>query len=229
MLISPTPTTNERLSTMKQGRTNQEWLDAMRGQQGSAAQKAAYLDLANYLYKTAFNYLLKRQNDVALLAEQPSHAVAALAQDYVQDILLKLWANESALLNQYQGKGRFLGWAALIIRNHVAGLLRRPPYTREVLPPAELVDYTDGALPYATQIAREEIGISLQACLDALPDLRREVLISCILHGERSKVVAARIHRTVNAVDQLVWHAKRQVRECLQQKGIGPEVLALFG
>lgn len=214
---------------MNQRRTNQEWLDALRGQQGSAAQKAAYLDLANYLYKTAFNYLLKRQNDVALLAEQPGNAVAALAQDCVQDTLLKLWANECALLDQYQEKGRFLGWAALIIRNHVAGLLRRPPYSREVLPPADLVNYADGAQPYAAQISSQEVGECLQACLDALPDLRREVLISCILHDERSKVVAARLQRTVNAVDQLVWHAKRQVRECLEQKGIGPEVLALFG
>lgn len=209
-------------------RSNQRWLDELRGDCGTDRQRNAYSDLAKYLYKVAYNYLLKRQNDIPLLATQMSSELAALAQDSVQDILIKISTDNAALLNQYEERGRFLGWMALIIRNHIAGYLRRAPYRREVSPPADLVHVATEERAVDNLVTLGEIGAELQDCLDALPKARREALIRCILLGERSKVVATQLNRTANAVDQLVLHAKRQVKECLHQKGIGAEVLMLF-
>jgi len=229
VFASPSITSTEKqLSTYQGERTNQLWLDELRGSCGLARQKKAYLDLANYLYKVAYNYLLKRQSDIPLLSTQMSTELAALAQDSAQDVLMKISANNGKLLEQYQERGRFLGWMALIIRNHVAGYLRRPPYNREVPQSAEMGNIAKDELPFENRATLEEIGVELQKCLDALPVTRREALIRCILLGERSKVVATQLNRTVNAIDQLVWHAKRQVRECLHQKGIGADVLNLF-
>ncbi|MCB0184491.1 MAG: RNA polymerase sigma factor [Caldilineaceae bacterium] len=229
MFASPSAKRKEEpLSERQVGRSNQLWLDELRGDCGYDRQRQAYLDLANYLYRVAYNYLLKRQNDVPLLATQLGTELAALAQDSVQETLAKIAANHAALLDQYAGRGRFLGWMALIIRNHIAGFLRRSPYTREVSPPADMTNFVIEETSTLNRLTLAEIGAELQDCLDALPNPRREALLRCILHGERSKVVASELNRSANAVDQLVMHAKRQVRGCLQQKGIGPEVLGLF-
>ncbi|MEZ4866944.1 MAG: sigma-70 family RNA polymerase sigma factor [Caldilineaceae bacterium] len=215
-------------SRRDQRRDDQLWLADLRGQNGDDAQQRAYLDLANYLYKVAYNYLVKRQTDVSILAASMNSELAELAQDCVQDTLLKLWQNDGALLDQYQGKGRFLAWTALVIRNHVADLLRRPPYTREAPPPADLANRPATDLAPATRLTLQEVADALQKCIDALPPARRDAFSACIVNGERSKAVAARLKRTVNAINQLVFHAKQQIKSCLEHKGIDAQVLELF-
>ncbi len=229
MLASPpSPTSQTRTTTMTQPRSNEEWLADLRGQRGSAVQQQAHLELGTYLYKVAYNYLLKRQNDVARLTTLAWEDLTELAQDYVQDVLIKLCENDFARLDQYRGEGRFLAWTALIIRNHSAGILRRPPFTKGVTPMDDMLNHPTTELPHATRLTLQEVGAVLQVCIDALAEARREALVGCVIEGERTKVVAERLQRTVNAVDQLVMHAKRQVKACLRGKGIGPEVLGLW-
>lgn len=209
-------------------RNNQLWLVELRGECGKARQMQAYQDLAKYLYKVAYNYLLKRQSDVPLLAKVTALELAASAQDHVQDVLFKLAANDHALLDQYQERGRFLSWTALIIRNHIAGILRRPPYTREIPPPATFELIRSEEMAAVRLLTLEELGHELQDCLDTLPQSRHEAVTRCILLGEPTKLVARDMKRTINATDQLVFHAKRQLKKCLESKGIGSEILHLF-
>src|SRR5262245_55981058 len=114
---------------MKKVRSNRQWIDDLSGQQGATPQQQAHLDLANYLYIVGYNYLVRRQGDVNGLAESPGEELAALAQDCVQDILEKIAVANFALLARYHGKGSFTSWVAIILRNHIAGLLRRAPFT----------------------------------------------------------------------------------------------------
>ncbi|MCB0061165.1 MAG: sigma-70 family RNA polymerase sigma factor, partial [Caldilineaceae bacterium] len=202
--------------------------DEIRGNLGRDRQAAAYLALANYLYKVAYNYLLKRQSDIPLLATLVGTELTAFAQDSVQEILFKISADNHQLLNQYAARGKFLSWMALILRNQMAGLLRRPPYSREVPPPTTLAEHAAIEISPLTHLTLEEIGRELEACLDDLSPDRRVAIVRCILHGERTKAVAPDLGRTVNATDQLVLHAKRRLKNCLLSKGIGPEVLQLF-
>ena len=229
MLAPPrVQSTKSRQTTVRQQRSDQQWLDDLRGQQGVAQQQQAYLDLANFLYRVGYNYLLQRQSNVLLLASQSEEELAAFAQDCVQDVLAKLYENSSARLDQFRGEGRFLGWAALIMRNHIAGLLRRSRYAKEIPPPETLVNHASDEPALHLYVTVQEVGDALQSCLDALPPARREAFAGCIVEGLPSKEVAVQLDRGVNAVDQLVFHAKRQLKTCLQEKGIGPDVLTLF-
>ena len=214
---------------MDERRNNQQWIEELRGDRGGDLQQQAYLDLANFLYKVAYNYLCHRQPDVAHLAAYNTTELAAMAEDFTQDVLMKLYENDGTRLCQFRGDGRFLGWAALIVRNHVAGILQRVRYQREVPPPPSLVHQSTTEPTAEKLLALQEVGAAFQACLDRLTDARRQAFIDCIYHNKPSIEVAKALACTVNAVDQRVMHAKRQIRACLEAKGVGPEILQLFG
>ncbi|HMN27780.1 MAG TPA: sigma-70 family RNA polymerase sigma factor [Caldilineaceae bacterium] len=213
---------------MKQIRSNQQWLDELRGGPGVELQRQAHLDLANYLYVVAYNYLLRRQSEVDGLAEHGAEELAALAQDCVQDVLEKISSADFALLAKFKGYGSFTVWSASILRNHIAGLLRRVPFTSRHLDlemihalASEEGDLSDG-------LVRAQLIAALQECLDRLPGQYRIALIHCILNGEGAKSVADALQKTVGAVNLLVLRAKRQVKRCLAGKGFDNEVLGLF-
>lgn len=91
-------------------RTDQQWLDQLAGRCPRRVQRQAHQDLAHYLYRVAFTYLLRQRDDVPLLHGWSGEELAQLAQGFVQKQLETLARHDFALLARYGGHGPFLGW-----------------------------------------------------------------------------------------------------------------------
>lgn len=218
--ISPNCMTNHR--------SNQDWLEHLRGLAGVHRQHQAHLDLGHYLHTVGFNYLLKRQLDVPALYDSDRNDLAKFAQDSVQDVLEKLSRNNFALLDQYREEGRFLAWTALITRNHIAGQLRLSHFSKRMLDLDEALFIPTETISPTNRVVIEEVLLVLQGCVSQLPAHMSFALTECMVKQRRSKDVAREMERTENAVNLLVMRAKQRVRTCLESKGIGPDVLNFF-
>jgi RNA polymerase sigma factor (sigma-70 family) len=195
-------------------RSNEDWLAGLRGQIGSDAQQQAYTDLARFLSVVAYNYLLMRSVNIAVLTTFDPADLAALAEEFVQDTLEKLAAHDHALLDGYRGSGRFTSWAAVIVRRVIAKELKKRIWTqrqREEENDSPLA--ANGGLPL-------EVRTSLEECLGKLPERQRQALLRCLVEEESTEDVAAALQTNVNAVYLLVLKAKRKTKECLQAADI---------
>lgn len=209
-------------------RTNQAWLDELCGGRGVTAQQQAHFDLANYLYVVAYNYLLMRQSNVAALAHVAPEELAALAQDFVQDTLEKLAADHFTRLHQYQETGQFSSWAAQIIRNQIAGELRKAAFTHPQLDLLAIEEQPAQEVAHDLALQQQEATSALQACIQHLPDHYRLALVQCVAEKRPTPEVAALLQKSVDAVHLLIMRAKRLMKQCLESKGFGREVLHLF-
>lgn len=207
-------------------RTNNDWLSELRGMHGPAPQEAAHRDLANYLYVVAFNYLQQRQHALAILAALDPQELAALAQDFVQDALLKLAQDNGVLLNQFRGEGAFTGWCARLLCNLIARELRRPFWQRRAPGEEALGRFATRSAEQLSQI--EQLGAAIKHCLEQLQERRRVAFERCIIHDIPTDEVAHELSTSANGVYQLVFHARRELRLCLESCGVGPDTLAIF-
>lgn len=218
-------------------RTDQAWVQELRGQQGGQAQLQAHHDLANYLYVVAFNYLRMRQADINALARFAADELAALAQDFVQETLERLARDHFDLLATYKAEGSFTAWAAQIVRRQAAQELRKSYWMRRDAvalegeaddeSPRQWADPNPAADP-TRAAAQNEVAGHLSACLDALPERYRRAFWRCVGEETAARVVAEDLGTTENAVYLLIYRAKKQLRECLQRNGIGPDAIAVF-
>lgn len=209
-------------------RTAFTWVAELRGEKGWEQQQAAHYDLANYLYVVAYNYLRHRQQlqlPLRLTTYAPEE-LAAFAQDFTQETLLKLAEKNYARLNQFSGTGNFTSWVARILKNLIASELRHAAWRKQERQ-SETEQRPTSLTPEAiAQVA--QISTILQHCLDQLDQRRRFAFEQCIAEDKRAQEVAPLLHTTENGVNQLVFRARRQLRHCLEQHEIGPETLALF-
>jgi RNA polymerase sigma factor (sigma-70 family) len=205
---------------------NQDWLEMLRGERGLEYQEDAHNRLGQYLFKVGYNYLLKRRTDVASLQHLALAELTEHASDFVQDVLEKLAKDQFALLQKYRGEGRFLAWAAIILRNHIADRLSLVRNRYFVADPDE-IDRGIGTDSPDVAVRGELVGAMFE-CLNQLSDEARMVLIDRLAYGTPSKVVAARSNTTGNAIDQLVKRSKAKVRKCLEGKGFGPNDLVVL-
>ncbi|MCO6452690.1 MAG: sigma-70 family RNA polymerase sigma factor [Caldilineales bacterium] len=221
---------------MKSNRSNSDWLHELKGAAGVQTQRQAHEDLANYLYVVAYNYLRLRQTDIAALDRFAEEEKAALAQDFVQETLEKLAADDFALLQNYRGDGRFLSWAASVVRNQAAQELRRSYWTRRIagsvdgeeespLPLLTLPDLTPASNP-ADSLEQRELASALQDCIEALPERSRLAFWWTVAEDIPAASVADHFETTANAIYLLVSRARRQLRECLQAREVTPFALA---
>lgn len=223
-------------------RTNQAWVDELRGARGGDAQRQAHEDLARYLYVVAFNYLRLRQADLYRLADLAAEEMAALAQDFVQETLEKLARHDFALLASFGAAGNFTSWAAQIVRNQAAMELRKSYWTRRSpLPQAgareadddqaglasELADPADEIDP-ARQAQQLQVRDLLQRCLARLSERYRLAVLNCLGDDVSADAVARALNTTANAVYLIIQRAKRQLRACLEQAGLDRSALAVF-
>lgn len=112
-------------------RTDQEWLDSLKGGVERNAQAAAIDDLANYLYVVSYNYLKTRKKSIAYLNSLADEEIGKFAADYVQEFLEKLIVNDFALVDKYNGIGKFTVWAAQIVINLISSDLRKASWVRQ--------------------------------------------------------------------------------------------------
>ncbi len=223
-------------------RNNKDWVDEFSGVRGSEKQGLAHQDLANYLYVVIYNHLLKKQagGEIALLVGLTAKDLTAIGEDFVQETLEKLIKNDYALLDQYNGSGRFLSWVAAIIHNQARQEFRKAYWARRKVPPQEtgeearaepwlerFSDEDDLANPEKAAMRQQVIEI-LRTCLGKLRERERLAFWGCVAEGERAKVMAAKLDTTETAVNLLVFRAKRKLQKLLREAGINEIVLEAF-
>jgi RNA polymerase sigma factor (sigma-70 family) len=217
--------------------SNEEWLAALRGKLGRERQYQAHNALAGYLYTVAYNYLVMRQNDLSVLATFHPQDLAALAQEFVQDVLERLAFAEHRLLDQFQGTGQFTTWAAVIVRRHIAKELHKKRWTQRTRLDEDLAEQEPIAVyPMRTSprtdplltVWLHQIESRLQTCLQALTTREQTAFIRCIAVDEPADTVAQALGTTSNAVNLLVYKAKRKLRSCLRRAGVDVDDLQLF-
>ena len=211
-------------------RTDQEWVDDLSGHNGVQHQEAAHQDLANYLFRVAISYLDLRQESVSILYALADWELAELAQDFVQETLGKLVRDKHALLAKYSGTGRFTSWMAQVIRNEIAGELRRAAWQKRYAhDPAELLAYVvsvdDGPEQRA---AAAQIGEVLHSCLQKLPENYRIAVWDRLVEGDSAEEVGNRLGVSANAVNLLVFRGKKKLRAYLEEAGLDAEILSVF-
>jgi len=209
-------------------RTDSVWITELRGEAGRNRQEAVHRALANYLYVVAYTYLRHRQqqHDLPLLSSYATEDLAALAQDFVQETLLKLSENHFARLAQFTGAGNFTSWAARVLLNLVASELRHSSWHRQE---RELVeDERQSTLAPEVVAQLDQIDTILQHCLEQLDQRRRFAFEQCVAEDRRAKEVANLLGTTENGINQLVFRARKQLRQCMENHNIGPDTLALF-
>ncbi|MEZ4662532.1 MAG: sigma-70 family RNA polymerase sigma factor [Caldilineaceae bacterium] len=211
-------------------RADHEWVADLAGRSGVQSQEAAHQDLANYLFRVAASYLDMRQESVSILYALSAAELAELAQDFVQDTLEKLARNQHALLTKYGGTGRFTSWMAQVIRNEIAGELRRAAWQkRAIYDPADVLTHVTSVGDCPEQMAAAaQIGEVLHSCLQQLPAHYRIAVWDRLVEGDSAEEVGERLGISANAVNLLVFRGKKKLRAYLEEAGVDAEILSVF-
>ena len=201
-------------------RTNQEWLEGLRGPQ----RDEALADLRG---------ILVRGLRVAL-ANQPKVSEDDL-EDLTQDALVKILA----ALDSFRGESRFTTWAHKIAIRVALTELRRRRWRDVSLD--SLIHSTDAdflpdtladpaAGPEEQAIQRMVLETMRRVIAEDLTDKQRQALVATRVHDMPLEEVARRMGTNRNALYKLLHDARQRLRKELMTKGLPPEeVLSAFG
>jgi RNA polymerase sigma factor (sigma-70 family) len=196
---------------------NLTWVASLRGQRGSEQQHRAYRALAKYLYRVAYNYLFMRQNNLRVLATFAAEELAALAEEFVQDFMLKLSAHDHALLAQYQGEAHFTSFAALILRRMIAKELQKKSWTQRDPWPEQADDPAFAGETLTLEEITEQLhqSTALTKCWQTLAAREQTILLHSLLYGDKPQAIAEVLGISANAVSIALLRAKNKLRACL--------------
>lgn len=106
-----------------QRRTNQEWIEQLRGNRGYRRQEEAHQELGKYVYDVTYNYLRDGQDksNPYFLGTLTVLSLKDIAQNMAQDLRAKisdnnvLFLNQFELLDQSEEDASFAHWAVSVI------------------------------------------------------------------------------------------------------------------
>lgn len=205
-------------------RTNQEWLDALRG----PGRDKALADLRAFLVRGL------RWADGHGLANQASVTEADL-EDFAQEALLKILAG----LDSFRGESRFTTWAQKIAVRVALTELRRHRWRDVSLDemtgfpdadpfiPDTLADPSAG--PEQQAIQRMLLSTLRRIIATELTDRQRQALVAARIHGMPLEEVARRMGTNRNALYKLLHDARQRLKKRMMAEGLSPQdVLAAF-
>lgn len=129
----------------------------------------------------------------------------ALAEDVVQEALLKAWDG----LDEFRGEAPLRAWVLRITHNTAVSTLRR--IRDEAWSPFDLPDEPGGGRVEETVIARAEVE-SLQAALSELDELSRSILALREVQDMSYDEIAATLGITTGQVKIRLFRARRKLR-----------------
>ena len=201
-------------------RTNQEWLDDLRG----PGRDAALADLRAFLVR-GLGYSLASHSDVD----------DVLIEDFVQDALLKILDN----LDTFRGESRFTTWAQKIAVRVAFTELRRHRWrdlSLESLTESQGLDFVPDFMmapqaPPDQQAVQRLFLESLQRLISTeLTEKQRQALVAVRIQGMPLEEVARRMDTNRNALYKLLHDARQRLKSRMEAEGLSPEdVLAAFG
>ncbi|MBC7235971.1 MAG: sigma-70 family RNA polymerase sigma factor [Chloroflexi bacterium] len=203
------------------GRTNEEWLAALR--EPGPERQQALLDLRQLLVR-GLGYALAKFEDVR----------DSDLDDFAQEAILKIVES----LDTFRGESRFLTWATKIAVRVAYTELRRARW-RDV--PLQIpVETSEGEFipqtyaspapgPEEVTVRREVIAILNDAIANELTDKQRQAIVAVVVQGMPLDEVAQRMGSNRNALYKLLHDARQKLRQRLLERGLTPqEILEAF-
>jgi len=201
-------------------RTNQEWLDALRG----PGCDKALADLRAFLVR-GLGYALANQSNVT----------ETDLEDFAQEALLKILTG----LDSFRGESRFTTWAQKIAVHVAFTELRRHRWRDVSLD--EMTGFPDADPFIPDTLADPSVGPEQQAIqrmlwstlrriiATELTDRQRQALVAARIHGMPLEEVARRMGTNRNALYKLLHDARQRLKKRMMAKGLSPQdVLAAF-
>ena len=203
-------------------RSNQEWLDDLRG----ADKDLAIADLREILSKGLF---------FALVNRVPRNQLDALIDDFVQDALLKVLDN----LGTFRGEAKFTTWAQKIAVRVAFTELRRQRWKdislEDLLPEEIQGDFTPAVLtdpgpdPESQVVRSSMVEIVNRLVMEELTERQRKAMLAVVYGGMPLEEVARRMDTNRNALYKLMYDARKRLQKRLAEEGLTlEEVLAEF-
>ncbi len=205
-----------------EGRTNEEWLEDLRGPD----LDAALADLRS---------ILTRGLRYALINRIPDNQLDDLVEDFVQDALVKILKN----LDTFRGESRFTTWAQKIAVRVGLTELRRQRWKdvslEDLLPEEPSGDFTPailtdpGASPEEETLRASMMETIQRLIMEELTDRQREAMMAVMIGGMPLEEVARRMGTNRNALYKVLHDARQRLQKRLAAEGLSPqEVLAAF-
>jgi RNA polymerase sigma-70 factor (ECF subfamily) len=126
----------------------------------------------------------------------------AVAEDVVQETLLRAWKSQDSLLDEKSAKP----WFLTIVRREYART-----FERKRLPTVDLDDLIAGEEPALANAEDQDLA-ELRLAIFKLPDDYREPLVLQVLMGYTTAEIAAELDLTNAAVLTRLFRARRQLR-----------------
>ncbi len=206
---------------MADERTNEEWLAALRDEEGD--QQTALEDLRKRLHRSIYYYLSQDRSDLRDLAPKE---LQAMAGDMAQDAVLRVMAN----LDSFRGESRFTTWANKIAVRLAISTLRRARYKNfsldELTADGDFIaaksNLVSDAPPNPEQAAeRDDVLQKIDdAFKSALTERQYQALVAVALDGVPMDVVAERMGTNRNALYKLIHDARRKLKAHLESQGL---------
>jgi len=204
------------------GRSNEEWLEDLRGPE----QNEALVDL---------RATLTRGLRFAFINRVPNNQLDDLVEDFVQDALLKILDN----LDTFRGESRFTTWAQKIAVRVALTELRRQRWKdisiEDLLPEDASGDFTPailtdpGVSPEEETLRASMMETVQRLIMEELTDRQREAMLAVMVGGMPLEEVARRMGTNRNALYKLMHDARQRMQKRLEAEGLSPqEVLAAF-
>ncbi|HSR31599.1 MAG TPA: sigma-70 family RNA polymerase sigma factor [Anaerolineae bacterium] len=194
-------------------RTNEEWLEALRGPE----RDEALADLRAFLVR-GLGYGLASRSDVD----------DQILEDFVQDALLKILN----ALDSFRGESRFTTWAQKIAVNVAFTELRRRRWQDTSLDqltegqsldfvPDLLVDHSAG--PDQQAVQRLFLEALQRIIATELTDKQRQALVAVRIKGMPLEEVARRMGTNRNALYKLLHDARQRLKKKMEEEGLSPQ------
>ena len=203
-------------------RTNQEWLEDLRGPH----KDEAIADLRDYLVE-GLGYALSSHH---------REDMPTLIEDFAQEALLKVLDN----LDTFRGESKLTTWAQKIAVRVAYTEIRRKRWEdvsiQQFIPEDSGTDFTPEILtdrdPNPEQITTQDMMMEkiIKLIDEELTERQREAIYAVMYGGMPLQEVARRMGTNRNALYKMIYDARSKLRDALLRKeGLSPEdVLATF-
>jgi len=153
----------------------------------------------------AFRVLAQRHTGSALTLARRILRNDAMAEEIVQDALLRVWVHAP----RWRPEAAFRTWFYRVVVNLCLNAKRRPLDT-----PLDSVADPHDPQPDASQaLEQRERDAALAKAIDALPDRQRAAIALTYQQGLSNAEVAAVLDTSVSSVETLLVRAKRTLRD----------------